>query len=500
MADKNDKYYMSSAFDLNRILIKYGHEEFLGYDLMIDRLSKLEDVVIEGECNFIAVVKGSYENILDNGRSRWEASLVGSTFRVEHRRFIEHFKRWYDVKRIGREWYAGNQPTTAAWIRERIQAALLPYGIPARERTELYKTLQTSCADFADTIPPLTLVTAEDLKQEYKRPPFIVESILCAGLTVLAAPPKTGKSFMVLDLACAVAEGRPFWGLHTEQGSVLYLDLEGTEWRTQDRLPKVGRASKSDCPAALTMAYGKDGDVRPIDAGLIGQLTTWIDSAQDPRIIIIDTLIHVKGRAARNEDAYAADTRFMKPLHDLAISKGIAIIAVTHTRKQNGFVLDDPFEAITGSYAQFGNSDTGWMICGKRADNKQLFLARGRDFEPVSFEIERTSSGRWKCNGTSEEMERLTALSSYMEDPFVRFLKAYLPKCGGRWTATANDIMTAIAQETGKFLETDAIRMSKRIRDIMPQLLENDHIVTIAPEGGGRKGRKFTFEQKSMTN
>ena len=53
--------------------------------------------------------------------------------------------------------------------------------------------------------------SAESVLNEYIEPPqFIVQSLLAEGLTVLAGPPKYGKSFLSMDLCCSVATGKPF--------------------------------------------------------------------------------------------------------------------------------------------------------------------------------------------------------------------------------------------------------------------------------------------------
>ena len=317
-------------------------------------------------------------------------------------------------------------------------------------------------------------------------------SFLCAGLTLLAAPPKTGKSFLVLDLACCVAEGKPFWGFNTDKGSVLYCDLEGTEWRTQERFAAVGRKGLTDCPELLSMAY----KVLPVDAGLIPQLEGWINTAQSPKMIIIDTFQHIKGKVSRGEDAYAADTRFTKPLHDLAVKHGIAIICVTHTRKSSGFVLDDPFDAVIGSTAQYGNADAGWIIAGKRNDDKKQFTAVGRDYESVSFEIERSKGGRWLFHGTTEAAQEAQQNSEYQNDLAVNVIKHQLTLQGGKWNVTPQEFLNIAAVETGNYLATDATRMGKRLRALQPMLLKYDGIVVCLPDdNGGRKGRVFRFEQ-----
>ena len=348
------------------------------------------------------------------------------------------------------------------------------------------------CSITETSAEPLAIVTSATLNEKvFAKAPFIVDGFLCAGVTLLAAPPKTGKSFLVLDLACCVADGKPFWGFNTDKGSVLYCDLEGTEWRTQERFTSVGRRCRTDCPELLSMVY----KVAPVDAGLIPQLEGWINTVDKPKMIIIDTFQHIKGKVARGEDAYAADTRFTKPLHDLAVQYGIAIICVTHTRKGSGFALDDPFDAVIGSTAQYGNSDAGWIISGKRDEDKKQFTAVGRDYESVSFEIERSKGGRWIFCGTTEAAQEMKQKIEYQNDPAVKIIKKHMVLQGGIWKVTPQEFLNIGAKETKDYLAIDALRMGKRLRELQPLLLKYDGIVTCPPESGGRKGRVFSFEQ-----
>jgi hypothetical protein len=235
--------------------------------------------------------------------------------------------------------------------------------------------------------------------------------------------------------------------------------------------------------------------VAPIEAGLIQQLEGWLSTAQDPKMIIIDTFQHVKGRPSRGEDAYAADTRFAKPLHDLAVKYSIAIIAVTHTRKSSGFALDDPFDAVIGSQAQYGNADAGWLISGKRNDEKKQFTAVGRDFDSVSFEIERSKGGRWIFHGTAEAAEEAKKIADYQNNPAVKIIKQQLSLNGGNWKVTPQEFINTAGRTTGDYIVPDAARMGKLIRELQDSLLKYDGIVTLLPESGGRKGRAIVFEQ-----
>ena len=401
------------------------------------------------------------------------------------------------LKHTGTKWLASGEAINAGLIKKKLQDALLLFGIHDRDIKALYVQLRTFCFDSetAAAVEPLEQV---DLRTSvYEKPVPIVDKFMFPGLTLFAAPSKTGKSFLALDLACCVAEGTPFWGFSTSAGAVLYLALEDSEWRIQDRLVKVGRKSKTDSPENLSVSLSS----KTLDDGLIQQLEMWISTATNPKLIILDTLQLIKGRVSRNESAYASDYRFMRPLHDLALRNGISVLALTHTRKGTGFALDDAFDQIIGSTAQMGGADASWLISGKRGEDTKVFTAVGRDFESVSFEIERGSGGRWEFQGTTEALQQAREQNEYEADPVVAVIRKELTGSGGRWSATAQEVLIAAAKLSGSYPVPDATRLSKRLRDLAPLLLQNDGIIVNLPDrNGGVKGRKFVFEQMPFTD
>ena len=69
-------------------------------------------------------------------------------------------------------------------------------------------------------------VTLSDtLKKDLKPVPVVVDGILYNGHSTLSGPPKEGKSWVAIELACAVAGGAPAFGtqLVRRTGKVLYL-------------------------------------------------------------------------------------------------------------------------------------------------------------------------------------------------------------------------------------------------------------------------------------
>ncbi|MGG6492076.1 UNVERIFIED_CONTAM: AAA family ATPase [Bacteroidetes bacterium 56_B9] len=80
-------------------------------------------------------------------------------------------------------------------------------------------------------------ITAEELLSTPLPPvKWIIPGLLPAGLALFAGPSKAGKSWLTLWLCLQVAQGKPVWGREIEPRTVLYLSLEDTFNRLQDRL------------------------------------------------------------------------------------------------------------------------------------------------------------------------------------------------------------------------------------------------------------------------
>jgi len=323
----------------------------------------------------------------------------------------------------------------------------------------------------------------EIVNSRYTPPPFVVEGLLPAGLTVFAAPPKTGKSWLCLELAHCVATGAPFWGRATSPGSVLYMDLESRDYRVQSRMDRTGLCG--------TDALGFVFEAERLDTGLIPQLDAYLAAHEDLHLVIVDTLARVKGAGRHKSDAYITDTMTLAPLQSWALNHGIAVLCVTHMRKQSFVRADsDPFEQITGSNAQFGVADGAWLITGARGDRERTFIASGRDYEAlelsVSFAQERC---RWRCLGDAQDQER----ERYEASPVVKTIRDLLRESGGTPVrVTANDLLTAVIQRYGMVGFT-TVTLSKHLRSLEHDLLARDGIVYAAPAHSGRTGRLHEF-------
>lgn len=78
----------------------------------------------------------------------------------------------------------------------------------------------------SDELPPMaTLMDVQDNPPPLPKP--LIKGVLRKGHKMLiAGSSKAGKSFLLMELAIAIAEGRPWLGMICEKGRVLYVNLE----------------------------------------------------------------------------------------------------------------------------------------------------------------------------------------------------------------------------------------------------------------------------------
>ncbi len=95
--------------------------------------------------------------------------------------------------------------------------------------------------DAATSMPP-SIGDLMDMKLQLRRP--VIHGLLRVGETMnVIAPPKTGKSWLVNDLAIAVATGQSWLGIfQCTKGNVLICDNELHQETSANRLPRVMEA------------------------------------------------------------------------------------------------------------------------------------------------------------------------------------------------------------------------------------------------------------------
>lgn len=225
---------------------------------------------------------------------------------------------------------------------------------------------------------------------------WIVPDYIAAGLTLLVGAPKLGKSWLALDICNAVARGGYTLGdRHCPKGDVLYAALEDNPRRLKDRLRK---SCGSNPGKGLTFWTEMDR----LDAGGIEALREWIVAAENPRLIVLDTLMIVRPEKRRDENPYDYDGRCVRPLKELADEFGVAICVIHHTRKAEA---GDKLEKVSGTNGLTGAADTTIVL--DRDGEGVTLSGRGRDIAEFETALEfQKDICRWRVLGDAREVRQ----------------------------------------------------------------------------------------------
>ena len=94
--------------------------------------------------------------------------------------------------------------------------------------------------DLEDTLPDIVAETEFNPDNEPVLSPVLIDGLLREGhKMLLTGPSKAGKSFALIQLCIAVAEGSKWFGFNVKQGRVLYINLELDKRSCQHRIWKI---------------------------------------------------------------------------------------------------------------------------------------------------------------------------------------------------------------------------------------------------------------------
>ena len=234
-------------------------------------------------------------------------------------------------------------------------------------------------------------ISAKELRTREIAPVhFVVDKILPAeGLGLLVGPPKVGKSYLSLDFGVSVATGTPALGaLATVRGSVFYLALEDSYARLHRRLGQL-----QAWPEHLHLGI----EMKPLDAGGVDNLRSWLNDHPDTKLVIVDTFGRVRPAAKRSENPYDADVKAVGLLHKVALDYDLSVLAIHHTRKAPS---QDPLETVSGTTGITGTADTSMVLRRSRQEHESTLFITGRDVEEQELALD-FNNGLWKVLGNA---------------------------------------------------------------------------------------------------
>ncbi|QHA01459.1 AAA family ATPase [Dehalobacter restrictus] len=206
---------------------------------------------------------------------------------------------------------------------------------------------------------------------------FIVSELIPQGVHILAGAPKVGKSWLALQICLWVASGESLWSFPVTTGTVLYLCLEDSFTRIQNRLFDI----TDEAPDNLHFATMSE----IIGEGLENQIEDFLNVHTDMVLIVIDTLQRIR-KVSTDANPYASDYRDIGILKQLADKHRIAILLIHHLRKMND---DDPMNMISGTTGISGATDSNFVLKkDKRSGNAATLYCVGRDIEYRELQLE----------------------------------------------------------------------------------------------------------------
>jgi len=179
-------------------------------------------------------------------------------------------------------------------------------------------------------------MTAKQLMKMMRVPPrFLVRKLIPDGLTILAAPAKSYKSYFSLSLALATIGCGDWCDTFPveETGNVVFFGLEAPHSQLRNRIHQLHQEYKPEDHEHEITFFSGMGALPAFRDGL-QQVIEQIINHYTPRLIVIDPLSYLY-RLGRHDDLAAATLDILWPLAELAARSRVAIFAPEHMRKRS---------------------------------------------------------------------------------------------------------------------------------------------------------------------
>ena len=218
---------------------------------------------------------------------------------------------------------------------------------------------------------------------------YAVPGVIPEGLALLVGPPKIGKSWLVLTVDLAAATGGKAFGITIPKRPALYLALEDSDRRLQDRCRKL--LGGDPIPPEFEYLVRVEGPV-------IDTITAWLDRHHDvPPLVILDTLGKVMPPAKPGESPYGRDYRVGTTLKRIADQHpGMTLLVNHHDRKM---AAEDFVDSVSGTHGLAGAADTVIVLTRSRHETGGLLKVTGRDVPEGEYALQFVDGCAWDLDG-----------------------------------------------------------------------------------------------------
>jgi hypothetical protein len=320
----------------------------------------------------------------------------------------------------------------------------------------------------------------ELIDADFADPKFAVDNLIPEGLTFMAGAPKLGKSWMALGLAIAVsAGGRALGTIPVEKGEALYLALEDSPRRLQSRLRVLLGSERPGGDLYLETAWPR------LDDGGADRLEGWLDEHPASRLVLVDVWPRIRpGAGNRSTDYFTADYNGAAQLQALAIRRGVAVVALYHTRKAEAA---DFVETVQGTFGTAAAADTIIVVKRSRGQADATLYVTGRDVSERELALRFSAEiGTWALLGDASEYSIGETRKELLDA--VRAHGSLTPKQASEVTTVGYELAKKTMQRMSADGQLDAAKGHYNLRTPVPGVPESLDVDDSGTKGQGGQG------------
>lgn len=355
--------------------------------------------------------------------------------------------------------------------------------------------------DFAgvELLPPRYIVPAtpplewsDDPKGD-KPIQWLLKGILPRqGVAIIYGPPKSGKSFVALDLSARLANGLPWFNVRMPKealGALLLLGESAGTVRTRLNAFRTANAAPMPPLAWATVANLASAAGIATARRIIGQTAKGMaERGTRLGLIVVDTLASALG--LEDENSAPQVTAALKALEALAIEFDVAVLGIHHAGKSG---QDRGSSAFRAACDVMLSVERGEALPGQPANHRQLAVVLNRNGEgdwTANFRLDRVVLGidedgdeitSCVVRPTGEPIANVSHREIIMGlfDPATIHINGFR-LLGDEWGITRREIRTRCAAVWDD-LSPDAVK--KRVQRAVAELIQAGRLKVIAVTG-----------------
>lgn len=309
---------------------------------------------------------------------------------------------------------------------------------------------------LAQTVFP-TLAEVNELEIPEKI--ALIEGLLYPGAWLIVGRPKIGKSWLLLQLALAVAEGGTFLGYNCLRGeAVLAIFAEDDQARVKSRLASLGVAQapgniyliERERIDALAKQYASEYSFREF-------LSLWLTAHPTVRFAIIDTEVVVRqiwdaqrGPQVEPLRVTESDYQQTRSYDGLALQRQIVIALTNHAAKRKGEWVDihelinRSNTALAGASGSIALADPPDQDPLDPTQKRRILGVRGRDLkDDVLLAVRQQSDMPYFLS----EGPYIEVCQSEAETEILQALEELMPGTGEGTYVTAEDLAAHLSKK-----------------------------------------------------